>query len=91
MKYEKPEVEFVSFDLSGFMTASSDSPAICSTYTDSVGHTCGTYTQGSGCTSWSTPSFGGGSCSDYNGHKCYGYSDNTHSYCKAYGVSCGKF
>ena len=98
MKYEKPEVEFVEFDFAGFMTGSSDgnpteptAPDSCSGYRDSVGHECGTYTQGSGCASWSTPSFGGGSCNNYNGKKCYGYTDNTHTYCSEYGISCSKF
>ena len=95
MKYEKPEVEFVEFDFAGFMTSSSNNNPTasdsCSGYTDSVGHTCGTYSSGSSCGTWSTPSFGGGSCNNYNGHKCYGYTDNTHTYCAEYGVSCGKF
>ncbi len=90
MKYEKPEVEVVKFDFSEFM-ANSSNPTECNGYTDSVGHTCGTYTQGSGCSSWSTPSFGGGSCSSYDGKKCYGYTDNTHSNCREYGISCGSF
>ncbi len=94
MKYEKPEVEVVAFDFAEFMAASSDvnpTPRECNGYTDSVGHSCGTYSQGSGCGSWSTPSFGGGSCNNYNGKKCYGYTDSTHSYCAEYGISCGKF
>ncbi len=92
MKYEKPEAEVVAFDFSEFMASSGEqTPSQCSGYTDSVGHVCGTYTQGSGCTSWTTPSFGNGSCSSYDGKKCYGYSDSTHDYCAEYGVSCGKF
>ena len=90
MKYEKPEVEVVKFDSEGFMTASG-SPTTCSGYTDSVGHVCGTYVAGQSCNSWTTPSFGGGSCSNYNGHKCYGYTDGTHSNCTEYGTTCGKF
>ncbi len=88
-KYEKPEFEVLNFNFAEFMTGSTGGP--CSGYTDSVGHTCGTYTPGSGCSSWSTPSFGGGSCGNYDGKKCYGYTDNTHSYCSEYGISCAKF
>ena len=93
MKYEKPEVEVVTFDFSEFMASSSESttPKECSGYTDSVGHTCGTYTQGGGCASWGTPSFGGGSCNQYDGKKCYGYTDATHSYCAEYGITCANF
>ena len=92
MKYEKPDAEIVAFDVPEFMTGSSEgAPQTCNGYTDSVGHTCGTYTAGSGCASWSTPSFGGGSCSNYNGSKCYGYTDGTHNYCAEYGISCAKF
>lgn len=91
-KYEKPEVDVVAFDFSEFMANSSNSgPTECTGYTDSVGHKCGVYTQGGGCASWSTPSFGGGSCSNYNGKKCYGYTDATHNYCSEYGVTCAKF
>ena len=89
--YKKPEVEVIRVDSDGFMTASNGTPSECSGYTDSVGHTCGTYTQGSGCASWTTPSFGGGSCGNYDGHKCYGYTDGSHSYCEEYGISCSKF
>ena len=92
MKYEKPEAEVVAFDFPVFMASSGETaPRVCSGYTDSVGHVCGTYTQGSSCASWTTPSFGGGSCSNFNGHKCYGYTDSTHNYCQEYGTSCGKF
>ena len=93
MKYEKPEVEVVAFDFAEFMTSSGTgdpTPTECTGYTDSVGHSCGTYSQGGGCGSWSTPSFGGGSCNRYDGHKCYGYTDNR-GYCAEYGISCGKF
>ena len=89
MKYEKPEVEIVQFDFAEFMTASSAGP--CNGYTDSVGHTCGGYTPGTSCTTWSTPSFGGGSCNTYNGHKCSGYTDSTHTYCTDYAITCSKF
>ena len=89
MTYEKAEVEVLQFDSQEFMTSSVQFP--CTGYTDSVGHTCDSYSQGSSCTSWKTPSFGGGSCSNYDGKKCYGYSDGTHRWCKEYGVSCGKF
>ena len=96
MKYVKPEAEVVTFDFPEFMICSSEptsdpTPQVCSGYTDSVGHTCGSYTAGSGCGSWSTPSFGGGSCNTYDGKKCYGYTDSTHNYCNEYGISCGKF
>ena len=90
MKYEKSEVEVVKFEFEGFMTSSGPG-GVCSGYTDSVGHTCGNYTAGSSCGSWSTPSFGGGSCNNYDGKKCYGYTDNKHTYCAEYGVTCGKF
>ena len=90
MKYEKPEVEVVKFEFEGFMTSSGPG-GVCSGYTDSVGHTCGTYTAGSSCGNWSTPSFGGGSCNNYDGKKCYCYTDNKHTYCAEYGVTCGKF
>lgn len=91
MKYEKPDADIVAFDVSEFMTSSTESaPQNCSGYTDPVGHTCGTYTAGSGCTNWTTPSWNG-SCGNYDGKKCYGYTDSTHSYCKEYGVTCAKF
>ena len=95
MKYEKPEVEVVAFDFSEFMLCSSNpvnpGPQQCTGYTDSVGHTCGTYTQGSGCSSWTSPGFGGATCSSFDGKKCYGYTDSTHSNCQEYGYTCGKF
>ena len=90
MKYEKSEVEVVKFEFEGFMTSSGPG-GFCASYTDSVGHTCSNYTPGSSCGSWSTPSFGGGSCSNYDGKKCYGYTDSSHNYCAEYGISCGKF
>ena len=62
----------------------------CSGYTDSVGHNCGTYTKGSGCTSWTSQSWGS-SCNNFNGKKCYGYTDSTHTYCAEYGFTCGSF
>lgn len=85
MKYEKPQIEVMDFDFSEFMTGSGDDND------PGHGHTCGTYVKGQSCGSWSTTSFGGGSCSNYNGKKCFGYTDSTHSYCKEYGVSCGSF
>ena len=90
MKYEKPEVEIIKFDFTNIMT-SSMAGGICSGYTDSVGHTCGNYTQGSSCGSWSTTAFGGGSCGNYDGKKCYGYTDSTHPNCREYGITCSKF
>ena len=94
MKYEKPEVEFVEFDFAGFMTGSPNgnpteptTPVSCYSHTDSVGHQCVTYTQGVSCGSWTTPSFGGGTCNNYNGKKCYSYTDSTHNHCNEYGVS----
>ena len=90
MKYEKPEVELVKFDFADIMTSSLPG-GMCTGYTDSVGHTCGTYTAGSSCVSWSTPSFGGGRCDNYNGSKCFGYTDGTHDYCGEYGVNCSHF
>ena len=91
MKYEKPEAETVVFDHSEFMAGSMINGS-CTGYTESVGHTCTTYTSGSSCDSWSTPSFGGGSCQTYNGHKCYVYTDSSHTTpCREYGISCGKF
>ena len=90
MKYEKPEVEVVKFEFEGFMTSSLPG-GICYDYTDSVGHKCNSYTAGSNCGSWSTPSFGGGSCSNYNGNKCYAYTDSTHTNCRDYTIECSKF
>ena len=93
MKYEKPEAEVVEFENSEFM-AGSMIDGRCAGYTDPVGHSCTTYTSGSSCGSWSTPSFGGGSCGTYDGHKCYGYTDSNHpssSPCAEYGVTCGRF
>lgn len=88
-KYEKPEFEVLDFNFAEFMTGSTGGP--CSGYTDSVGHVCRSYVPGSSCSSWTTPSFGGGSCSSYDGHKCYGYTDGTHGNCSEYGISCAKF
>ena len=87
MKYEKPQAEVLLFDYSVFMTGSSDD---CPNYAG-YGHECGTYTKGELCLSWKTISFGGGSCSNYNGKKCSGYSDGTHTHCADYGISCSKF
>ena len=89
MRYEKPVAEVVKFDFAEFMTASL-SGGVCSTYTDEVGHTCGAYTAGSSCSNWSTPSWSG-SCGNYDGKKCYGYTDSTHPNCREYGISCSKF
>ena len=83
MKYEKPQAEVMQFDYSEFMTGSPNDPG--------HGHTCGNYTRGQSCASWTTTSFGGGSCSQYNGQKCYGYTDGTHSNCGEYGISCSNF
>lgn len=89
MKYKKPEVEVIQFDYSEFMTGSMDSVSCPSDA--GKGHTCETYVKGSSCSSWTTTAFGGGSCSNYNGHKCYGYTDPTHHNCSEYGVTCSKF
>ena len=80
MKYMKAHAEIVEFDNCVFMQ---DSPG--------YGHTCGNYTKGVHCSSWTTTSFGGGSCTDYDGHKCDGYTDNTHNNCSEFGITCGKF
>ena len=88
MKYEKPQVEVVEFENEGFMTTSADPND------PGHGHTCGTYVKGQSCASWTTTSFGGGTCSSYNGHKCSGYTDNNHpssNPCKSYGLSCSNF
>ncbi len=90
MTYQKPEVEIVLFDFEGFMTGSLMG-GLCAGYTDSVGHNCGTYTVGSSCTSWTTPSFGGATCASYNGRICKGYTDNSHNPCTSYGTSCKVF
>ena len=89
MKYEKPQVEVMQFDYADFITASGNGGP-CNGYTDSVGHTCGAYSNGN-CSSWTSPSFGGSTCSSYDGHKCHGYSDNRHSNCAEYGISCATF
>ena len=92
MKYEKPEVDVVEFDFSEFMICSSNpgNPDSCPSDAG-YGHTCGAYVKGESCTSWTTTSFGGGSCRNYNGHKCYGYTDSTHTKCAEYGITCGSF
>ena len=88
MKYEKPQAEVMQFDYSEFMTGSSN--------TDNCpvdaghGHTCGIYTKHESCQSWETISWNG-VCSNYNGHKCSGYTDDTHSYCSAYSITCANF
>ncbi len=90
MRYEKPVAEVVKFDFAEFMTASLTG-GVCGSYTDNVGHTCTNYTAGSSCGTWSSPSFGGASCSNYDGKKCYGYTDDRHTNCTEYGISCSKF
>lgn len=92
MIYNKAIVEVVYFDYREFMMGSLDSLGHCNDYTDSYNHHCGSYQQGTSCNSWTTPSFGGGSCSTYDGSHCNGYTDSNHSTgCAGYGVSCAHF
>ena len=83
MRYEKPQAEVMEFDFAEFMMASGNGPGF--------GHTCSVYTKGSSCAGWTTTAFGGGNCSNYDGKKCYGYSDGSHSNCREYGISCSNF
>ena len=91
MIYNKAIVEVVYFDYREFMMGSLDSSGYCNDYTDSHGHRCGSYQKGESCSSWTTPSFGGGSCSNYNGHICNGYTDDHSTGCADYSISCGNF
>ncbi len=92
MKYEKPEADVVAFDFSEFMTGSGSTiPMYCTGYSDGHGHTCGNYTEGTSCMDFTSTSFGNATCRNYDGKKCYAYSDGTHSNCTEYGYSCGSF
>jgi len=91
MMYRKAIAEVLRFDdFVEFMTGSLQPDGSCSGYTDSVGHYCGTYESGRSCSGWTTPSWGG-SCDNYDGHKCYGYSDSTHPNCGQYSIRCENF
>ena len=93
MKYDKPTAKVVEFDFAEFMAGSLVN-GTCSGYTDSVGHVCGSYVQGSSCSAWTSPSFGGAICDNYDGHICRSYTDDKHpasNPCREYGTTCRVF
>ena len=91
MKYEKPDVEVIEIDSSEFMLCSGNGKPQDTCPSDAGhGHSCGTYVKGESCSSWTSTSWNA-SCGNFNGKKCYGYSDSSHSYCTEYGFNCKNF